>query len=69
MNKLKPCPFCGEVITPLKSSLSICKLNDGTFALNHFCESKRKCDVGVAISIYGDSEDEVIESWNRRVKR
>ncbi len=70
MNKLKPCPFCGEELSPLKSSLSICKLNDETYALTHFCKGYRRNDgLGVSVLVYGDSEEEVIDRWNRRGKR
>jgi hypothetical protein len=58
---MRKCPFCGEEVIfrdPYISQFG----DDGTWNFNHYCKHKPN-KLGVVITIYGDSEEEVISKW------
>ena len=62
-NKLKPCPFCGkndEFITFFDRHNG-----ERVYDINHYCPHS---DISIVINIYGKTEEEVAEMWNRRVE-
>jgi len=57
MNKIKPCPFCGEKVTASKGSIGITAYI--TFFKCHKC--------GAVVSFNGaEAKSPVIIQWNRR---
>lgn len=59
MTELKPCPFCGgEALTTYNTK----------FGFQVFC-SNEKCFMNTIIMTSFDTEEQVIEAWNRRVEQ
>ena len=61
--ELKPCPFCGGnnvLIRPF--------LNGKRWNLAHCCAKDDNGNLTIVIDVYGNSRDEVIKRWNRRVE-
>jgi hypothetical protein len=63
MSKYKRCPFCGAEVD--RDVNFIVQLKDGSFAFDHFC--KHDENLISVIHLYGDSVEEIIDLWNRRV--
>lgn len=61
IDKLKPCPFCG------KDDTFIGVTAKGTWWLDHYCEHA-KDELSTVTTVYGKSEEKVIERWNRRAE-
>ena len=63
MNKVKTgsCPFCGN------TKFFISNFADNQWALSHYCPYERE-ELNIAITVYGETYEEVIEKWNRRVE-
>lgn len=50
------CPFCGG------QTIQLAKLDD-SWALHHYCNTPK---LSVCISVYGDTEENALENWNKR---
>jgi hypothetical protein len=61
---LKKCPFCGKNDKDCRYSTYIMPVGD-RYVLSHTCNLNRD-DEYTFISIYGDTEKEVINKWNKR---
>lgn len=59
MEKLKPCPFCGEVVRMTE------RPEDDMFGFWHKT-MEGKCPLRVGVFIHRVSREEAIEIWNRR---
>ena len=65
---IKPCPFCG------RKTVKIVPFDENKYVISHWYENVSDCpiavpDEGTAIgSTYFESEEEAIETWNRRFK-
>ena len=61
-DKIKPCPFCGKE----DNSINFFDRDNGEriWALSHYCPHSD--ELTIVINVYGNSEEEVIERWNRR---
>lgn len=61
---LKPCPFCGRkdvYISPFDGDNG-----ERAWNLSHYCPHDD--GLNIVINVYGNSEEEVIEKWNKRIK-
>ena len=59
---MKPCPFCGEIDKhPLITNLK----KQNTYVYSHFCSCP---ELKVVITVYGDTESEVVRRWNGRAE-
>lgn len=63
---MKPCPFCGKKIDPddFVYGVHYNELSE-KWIFNHFCQSN---PLGVVLTVYGDTKEEVIERWNSRAE-
>ena len=65
---MKPCPFCGEKIERKHPVWGV--------HYNNLCEKwifDHTCHIGttqvdVTTTVYGDTEEEAVERWNRRAE-
>lgn len=55
---MKNCPFCGREVKPCFPYMM--KMEDKTFSFLHACNKQ------MSILIYADTEEEVVEKWNKR---
>lgn len=61
MGRMRNCPFCGkEVSDGFPSLMYVNTINQWNY--HHACPHIG--EVEVVVTIYGDSEEEVIEKWN-----
>lgn len=65
--KLLKCPFCNKNDEDNKYFTSISQKDD-CWSLTHFCR-ELKDELYCCITVYGKSEEEVIELWNKRASQ
>jgi hypothetical protein len=62
MKKMRNCPYCGEDVG---TDILGVHYNEqlGKWLFNHFCDHKGG-DIAVSVTVYGNTEQEVIDKWN-----
>lgn len=65
---MKPCPFCGKKVKAKSPFLDSFADRDGIqrWNLSHHCNLSG--DLTVTIDCWGDTKEECLERWNRRVE-
>lgn len=64
MNEMKRCPFCGQVV---REDYPYFYYHD-EMGLRTFAHNCVRDDLKIAINIWGDTRQEVIERWNHRAE-
>lgn len=59
--KMKPCPFCGGIPRIWDEEENA---PGGPVVVDHYVD----CKCGAKLWGFGDSEEELIERWNKRIK-
>lgn len=62
MNRLRRCPFCKAEVEDEYPYLHYNEILD-KWVLDHWCDKNVSTD-GVYITVYGKTEQEVIDKWN-----
>ena len=61
--RVKPCPFCGVQMEDSDSDDYLHTMREGFWSINCL-----EIAGGCGVQMLGDTEQEVIEKWNRRVE-
>lgn len=65
-DKIKKCPFCGVKPNPEKIEY-ISRVEKPYYFYAHFC-SGYKDNIGISVTVHGQTIEDVIELWNNRGK-
>lgn len=65
---LKPCPFCGAELKDKPPFVDCHRTeeNKPLWHVTHYCAHEGD-DLGVCVTVYGDTKRQAVERWNTRV--
>ena len=63
MARMRKCPFCEKEVAESYPHLMY-NQQIGKWVFDHWCEGNERNEMPVVITVYGKTEQEVIDRWN-----